>query len=241
MDRLKWLFRAWRYRLKLERQEIRVLLNHLRPGDTAIDVGAHKGGYTYWMRSRVGKRGRVIAFEPQPVLAQRLQRLINTSGFKNVTVESQGVSSTSDTLTLRVPGTRTSPGASFESGVVQGGQSIAIPVTPLDDYAAAHGITQLRMIKCDAEGHELEVFKGAEGVLTRLRPLLLFECEVRHRASGRVDDVFDYLQGLGYQGQALARQGPLSLDQFDPERHQASPDQPDYINNFVFRPTEAQG
>ena len=30
------------------------------------------------------------------------------------------------------------------------------------------------------EGHELDTFRGAEGILTQDRPLLLFECEARH-------------------------------------------------------------
>ena len=64
-DRLKWTYRAWRYRQRLERQEIRLLLRHLAAGDVAVDVGAHKGAYTYWMRRAVGASGKVYAFNAQ--------------------------------------------------------------------------------------------------------------------------------------------------------------------------------
>ena len=42
------------------------------------------------------------------------------------------------------------------------------------------------------------------------------------------------LESLGYRGRALAADGPIPLSEFDAERHQASPDDPHYINNFLF-------
>lgn len=69
LGRIRWLFRAWRYRYRLERREITLLLQQLRPGDWAVDVGAHKGAYTYWMQRAAGATGQVFALEPQPLLA----------------------------------------------------------------------------------------------------------------------------------------------------------------------------
>lgn len=40
LQQLKWLYRALRYRYRLEPQEIRLLQRHLAAGDTAVDVGA---------------------------------------------------------------------------------------------------------------------------------------------------------------------------------------------------------
>ena len=45
----------------------------LSEGDRAVDVGANKGSYTFWMRRAVGAGGRVHAFEPQPELAAYLR------------------------------------------------------------------------------------------------------------------------------------------------------------------------
>ena len=52
---LRWIFRAWRYRLVIEKHEIQFMLNHLKLGYTAIDIGALKGAYNYWMAKYVGK------------------------------------------------------------------------------------------------------------------------------------------------------------------------------------------
>ena len=233
LDRLKWSYRAFRYRYRLERQESRRLLQHLDAGDSVVDVGAHQGAYTSWMHRAVGPAGKVYAFEPQPVLAERLRQLTSASAYDNVVVENLGLSSSRGSLVLNVPGDGTSPGASFEDGD-GGGRSYPVSVTTLDEYFDSGEARRVRLLKCDAEGHELEVFRGAQRLLTEARPCLLFECERRHRKSGRVDDVFSWLQALGYRGFFIDRGGPRDIEEFDPGKHQSSNDDPGYVNNFVF-------
>jgi FkbM family methyltransferase len=236
IQRLKWFYRAWRYRLKLERQEIAWLLDRLGPGDTAIDVGAHKGAYTYWMRRAVGPAGRVVAFEPQPDLAERLRDLVRTAEPQNVTVENMGLSSASGRLELKIPGRRSSPGASFEvtPDTLRPGHAVTVPVTTLDEFLASEPGLRIALIKCDTEGHELEVLRGAEKSLLRDCPALLIECEARHRRSGTPEEVFGYLARLGYRGWGLGRSGLFDIGEFDVGRHQVNPGHPDYVNNFCF-------
>ena len=233
MDKLRWIYRAWRYRLKLEKQEITCLRRLLRRGDTAVDVGAHKGAYTYWMLRRVGRRGKVYAFEPQPDLHEALMDLVPD---RNVIVENMGLSSKTGVLTLNVPSLHASPGASFEevAGRTAAEQSYPVQVTSLDEYFDGGETEQVRMIKCDAEGHELEVFRGAEILLRRQHPHLLFECETRHRGGGSVAEVFSWLSGLGYRGYFIAPDGLHSIGEFDPDVHQADNNAPNYVNNFLF-------
>jgi FkbM family methyltransferase len=236
MERLKWIYRAWRYRLKVEKQEIRSLFQHLDAGDTAVDIGAHKGAFTYWMRRCVGKSGTVYAFEPQPDLAGKLRQLAESSGFTNIVIENMGLSSKKGTLNLKVPGMKASPSASFEDteDTQFPGQSFPVEVTTLDQYFSGKSCGNIRLIKCDAEGHELEVFRGATQVLTTHHPYLLFECEARHRQGGSVEEVFEFLTDLGYLGSCLGRDGPFDIAGFDPAIHQSHIRDGDYINNFLF-------
>ena len=76
---LRWVFRAWKYRLKVEKHEIHFMLQNLKAGQSTIDIGAHKGAYTYWMSKYVGEMGQVFAFEPQPLLYKKLKNLIKIS------------------------------------------------------------------------------------------------------------------------------------------------------------------
>lgn len=236
--RLSWIYRAWRYRLKVERPEIACLLHRLAPGDTVVDIGAHKGAYTYWMHRAVGADGAVFAFEPQPTLAHRLEALVTASKYSNVTVENLGLSSTTGTLMLKLPHADGSPSASFENTAFTSHDSleISVLVSTLDAYFldrdAASG-KRIAFIKCDAEGHELEVFRGGRRLLSEHGPDLLFECEARHR-DGSVEAVFAFLHELGYEGRLLSRSGESPVADFDAKVHQADPESDDYVNNFLF-------
>lgn len=240
VDRLKLLHRAWRYRLRLDKREIRFLIAHLHKGDVAVDIGAHKGAYTYWMQKRVGRKGRVFAFEPQPDLAAYLRRaLISPRRPSNVVIENIGLSSTPGELTLYVPGAAPSPGASFELRGDAPQTAYTVRVDTLDNYFREHAnLTphhKIAFIKCDVEGHELEVFRGGESVLRTHRPTLLFECEQRHHPRDSIADVFSYIRQMDYTGFFFDGQGMSNISAFDPARHQRDP-RTNYVNNFLFLP-----
>jgi FkbM family methyltransferase len=235
-EKLFLLFRAWRYRYRLDRAEIHCMLRHLKPGAVAVDIGAHKGGYSYWMLHAVGKTGRVFAFEPQPALAQYLDRIRSLFHFDNYTLTNCGLSSAPGELKLSVPGNGVSPGASFEPGLLQGMQQThMVRVDTLDHFFSALPEVKIAFIKCDVEGHELEVFRGGEHILRSHRPVLMFECEERHHLRYTSQDVFDFLAGLGYRGEFFFRGKPYPIERLA-QLGQAGLGSPDYVNNFIFYP-----
>lgn len=232
------LFRAWRYRYKLDHAEISYLLKALKHGDVAVDIGAHKGGYSYWMLHAVGKHGRVFAFEPQPALAQYLLHIKTLFRFDNYTLNHCGLSSSPGEMHLAVPGSGVSPGASFEPGLLKGEQqSYLVRVDTLDHYFSSMSMVKIAFIKCDVEGHELEVFRGGEHILRTQQPILMFECEDRHHLRYSSQDVFDFLLGMGYRGYFFYRGVLHPLDQLTELGH-ATIDSPDYVNNFIFSPAD---
>ncbi len=233
-QRLRLIYRAWRYRFRKDPGEIALLRNLLASGDTALDIGAHKGAYTYWMQQAVGPAGRVFAFEPQPQLAKELVEVFRHSA--GVSVHPLGLSARPGRMTLHIPCGGPSPGASFEHGeCVEGLERVEVAVESLDHFFAAHSGRPVRFIKCDVEGHELEVFRGAKAILRDDRPTLLFECEQRHHRADSFTAVFDHLASLGYSGSCFLRRKLIPLAEFRPEQHQI-PGRAPYVNNFVFQP-----
>ena len=67
--------RALKARFRDQGAEIRALVEAIRPGEAAADVGAHKGAYLPWLSRAAGPDGRVYAFEPQPDLAAYLEKV----------------------------------------------------------------------------------------------------------------------------------------------------------------------
>jgi FkbM family methyltransferase len=232
-DTLRFHFRAWRYRYKLDSAEINFILRTLQPGDACVDIGAHKGGYTYWMRKAVGERGRVYSFEPQPALASYLRRMKGLLRMENVTLEECALSSEPGELMLSIPGSGPSPSATLEQGSNAAGTKQRVEVRTLDSYFASKRSTPVKFIKCDVEGHELDVFRGAEKLLRADKPVLLFECEERHHTRYSSRDVFDFLKGMGYHGFFFTRGALQPLREFSPQTHGRHGD-PQYVNNFVF-------
>jgi FkbM family methyltransferase len=232
-----YLWRAYRARFFRQAGEIRTVLATLRPGDTAVDVGAHKGRYIFWMRRAVGPTGRVVAFEPQPRLAAYLRDAGAALRWGNVAVRQAAVADTAGPATLHVPGARgVSAGASLDSAAYADGSPLhyACETTTLD--RELEGVARVRLIKVDAEGHELPVFRGAERLLRSQAPALLFECETRHLRRHTMGDVFAYLDALGYRGSFFAPTALRPLAEFDPAVHQRLGGPGPYCNNFLFLP-----
>jgi len=239
--RARFLLRAFKTRYRDQRTEIRAALDALQSGAQAVDVGAYKGSYLHWLRKAVGPQGRVFAFEPQPKLARYLEMMCAAMKWKNVRIYDRAVSDVVGRATLNVPGYDVSPGASLEQAVAGGTPCRAYEciVDTLDRHLQDAG--RIDFLKVDAEGHELQVFRGAAGVLSRFMPVILFECETRHLSKHSMQDVFSHLQNLGYQGEFFSPLGLRPLREFDPAVHQKSDserfwDALDYCNNFLFKP-----
>jgi FkbM family methyltransferase len=218
--------------------ELAVIRAHLRPGDIACDIGANKGSFIWWLSRWVGN-GRVVAFEPQPELAGYLSSICRVMGLHNVTVEAKAVYSQSGHHDLFVPAGH-QPGASLvhRAAEAESFTVLSVPVVALDDYFNEND--RVALLKIDVEGAELGVLKGAERILRRHGPLLIFECENRHLAPGTVDEVFSWLEALGYEGSFVCRHRLLPLSEFDARIHQRQGGEwfwksKDYCNNFVFR------
>jgi FkbM family methyltransferase len=143
----------------------------LEPGDTFLDVGANGGGMTALACGIVDGSGAVFAVEPQPHLAALVRQTLDLNAphgrvFETAAGERSGVA------TLAVPVGR-SGSATLSSSAT--GDRIEVNVTRLDELLGEMGERQVKLLKIDVEGHELAALKGAEQLLQRLRPTILFE------------------------------------------------------------------
>lgn len=237
VERKKLVLRANKYKNKEDRGGIAYLLNTVRRGHIVFDIGAHKGGYLYFMRQQVGTKGNVYAFEPQQLLYQYLQKIKTTLHWANVTVESFAVSDAEGEATLYVPynhGRESSPGAtiidSLQGTLIQ--RTEPVTTIALDIYCIYNDIKP-SFLKIDVEGNELKVFRGAEKLLKYHKPRILFECEARHVGKEQLFETLDRLKNLGYKGYFICGEEKLPLSQFQVEKYQA-PDSGTYCNNFIF-------
>jgi FkbM family methyltransferase len=152
------------------------ILNHLRAGDTFVDVGASVGYYSVVAAAIVGPHGRVVAIEPIPETYELLRVNMALNGLGNVTPVAKASWARRGTVTLTVP--RAYYGLASAS-TPRVGRKVPVEAAPLDDLTS--GLPSVQVLKVDAEGAELEVLEGATETLAKTRFVVL---EVtQHRAS----------------------------------------------------------
>ncbi len=195
-EKLHMVHRCWRLRFKSEVPDIRFIREADLAGSTLIDIGANKGVFSIYMSRAAGPRGKLLAFEAQPELGDHLRNVKESFALDNMTIVNKGLSSRPGILTLR----RSEAGsgaASFHNKAAASLDAIEVPVITLDDYIRERRVGRVSFIKCDVEGHELEVFRGARMLLERDMPTLLFEC---HDSEAERGELFSFLTRLGYEG-----------------------------------------
>ncbi len=235
LDKVKWVSRAWRYRLRIEKHEIGFLIKNLKPGQVAVDIGAHKGAYTYWMSKCVGHSGKVFSFEPQPLLYKRLREVIKFSKIDNIFLYPIAFSAFRGKNNLIIPNGNQSPSASIDRDMKPNDTKIEINTTTLDEFFYNKKIS-VDYLKCDVEGHELEVFRNNVKFFDYCRPIISVESEARHCGEDKVLELFAFFKEIKYDGYFYKRNNIRSIKYFSIYDYQLDPNKIIYINNFIFLP-----
>jgi FkbM family methyltransferase len=198
---------------RYEEQEIDFARRVLRPGDTAVDAGAHIGFFTVQMAAAVGATGHVYAFEPFDGNADLLERSVAENRFENrVTVQRAAVGAAAGSATLTFPVETLNSGGAYllrdATAPLAGNRKKEVPLVALDALDIRRPV---RFIKMDVEGAEPQVLRGAARILEKDRPVILSELHATQlqRASGITADQFlTQLHAHGYRAHAIENGKP---------------------------------
>jgi FkbM family methyltransferase len=137
---------------------------------TVLDVGANVGSYSALLKE-ICPSARIWAFEPHPSTFRQLSELAASIGF---TAFNMGLSDSSGSANLYdYAGNDTgtgSPHASLHRGVIEDlhnarSASIEVEVGTVDEVLCSQQIHHLNLLKIDAEGHELQILRGASNAI----------------------------------------------------------------------------
>ena len=163
----------------------------LRPGMTAIDIGANLGIFSMAMARAVGAAGRVYAYEPTSETRARLEKSKAINGAENIVVVGSALSDTEREGRIVF-------GASSELnrlGDDADGMGEAVHLTSLDLERRRHGWGEIDFIKMDAEGEELKIIAGGRSVFEAGSPVVMFEIRSETGYEPRIAQEFE---ALGY-------------------------------------------
>jgi len=162
----------------------KLILGRLKPGDVFVDVGANIGFYSLRARRRVGPGGRVIAFEPNPVILRRLRRNLELNEANGrVEVFDVALGDENGTATLYSSAQASHGESSLRDQGWHTVETCSIDVRKLDELAAGANIARIDFLKIDVEGAEKLVFVGAAETIRKCVPSILLE--VNSRAAAR--------------------------------------------------------
>lgn len=160
--------------------EVSVLRGFLRPGDTAIDIGANIGDLTVPMSRLVGPEGRVYAIESHSETYQVLCANLALNGIRNTKPVNCFIADAPDVETGGEWGTYGYVSKTWGASIV-----------PLD----ALGVASCALIKIDVDGKELEVLRSGAELIGRCRPVLYFENDQKNASPA----LLGHAAGLGYE------------------------------------------
>ena len=223
---LYWRIRAWRGWIRGER-ELRLLKHLVDPRRNAVDAGANKGVYSYYL-SRYAKH--CYAYEPNPKVRAILARCTRGA---NVTVSGAALSDKAGVATMMLPMRRGRPAnqtGSLRTDLVGRMEHLALEVETrrLD----GEQVGDVGFIKIDVEGYERQTIEGARQTIARCRPTLLVEIDEKNSAE-KPEAVIAWIESLGYAAYCLNAGVLASAKRVDLADELA---QGRFINNFVFLP-----
>ena len=150
--------------------EIAWLRSQSKQGSTAIDVGAYCGSYALIMAALCGRRGSVVAFEPDPYAREVLFRNIELNpGIRKPVIESFACSDRLGKATLFSRGGNSQSSlarSAVEFSQEHSSERIDVDITTLDAYIVNNQLPPPDCVKIDAEGAEIRILMGATGVLS---------------------------------------------------------------------------
>ena len=202
-------FARWRHpheREKVVTQEsVDALLAFLRPGDVAIDIGAHTGDSTLPMALAVGRAGTVFALEPNPYVFKVL--------------ELNAALNPSCTHIVPLPFAAMPEDGEFEfeysdEGYCNGGFHQSISAWTHGHFSklrvegrnllaylratAPDALPKVRFVKIDTEGFDRAVARTLADLLKTARPYVKTEI-YKHMPADERAGYFDDLKRLGYR------------------------------------------
>lgn len=176
----------------------------LKPGDTFVDLGGNEGWYSLIAAKSVGPTGRVLCVEPQERLWPVILRNAHLNDYHQIELVPVAVGEDKEAEIALAPAVNT--GAS--SMAVKGGwrrmlrRHQRVLMRPLSAIVDDRRIAQVKLLKIDIEGYELNALRSGEKLLRekRFEHVLMEFHDAELQALGQSrEEIFSLFKTHGYR------------------------------------------
>jgi len=145
--------------------------NVVKEGDVVLDLGANVGYYSLLAARLIGEKGKVYAFEPEPVNYSLLLKNIELNGYDNIVAVQKAVSNVAGKVRLFLDKKDTGAHTIYQPDDER--EFTEVESVILDDFFKdkEHPIN---VIKMDVEGAEMAAFSGMARIIRESENLKMF-------------------------------------------------------------------
>ncbi len=182
-----------------------------------LDIGAHVGIYTLVAAQRA-PTAKIFAFEPVPLVYERLSCHLSINHAENVTCVHAAVADDRGQSLIFHPADRPDTVGSRDvdhctTRADGPWRCDIVPTVDVDSFVDSTKIQNVDLVKIDVEGSEAEVLTGMNRVLRRDRPTIMCEVLPGGWATSESGEAIDHLlSSLGYHFYLLTRDGPVERE-----------------------------
>ncbi|MEX2641096.1 MAG: FkbM family methyltransferase [Balneolales bacterium] len=174
-------------------------------GKTIYDLGGYIGILTLYFAKTVGKSGRVIVYEPNPVNFEKIKNNLSLNGFDHTGLYpiALGAKKGKAKLAFRRSGTATgSLQEHIKTDILNEEKSMVIDVEvdTLDNQIRNNSLAKPDFVKIDVEGMELDVLLGMQETIKKDKPQIYIEIHGNSTARkiDNAEQVIGFLISYGY-------------------------------------------
>ncbi len=203
----------------------------VNPGDICIDIGANIGSYSFLMAGSANSKGKIFAFEPNPVLHKLLVDSVKMNNASNfIFIDNRAVYKKSgEILKFYLSDNPRNTGTSslVNHGVFVCEENwIQIETVTLTDHFRVNSIEKSKIVKIDVERGELEVLQGMLELLQEGRiDYILLEQLAGSKSQ-------ELLQSMAYEGWLIDEKRKILIDINSVEL--------DFFGNYLFASKEVR-
>ena len=184
-----------------EADESKMMLKLIKPGDVVFDIGANIGWHTLSILLSC-KGTSVYSFEPIKSSYQYLLKNLKLNGQNTDKIYNIGFSDTNKTVNFYFDIKNAT--ASSMANLRENNDTVMeeCVVKRLDDFVRSMpSLAKLDFIKCDVEGAELFVFKGAIEVVKKYKPIIFSEMlrKWSKKFGYHPNDIIEFFRDIEYE------------------------------------------
>jgi len=136
-----------------------------------VDVGANIGYYTVLLADKVGKNGKVYAFEPDIINFEILEKNIKANNLENVVAINVAVGSKNETKILYKSEENLGDHKLYNDQFLMSNVQ-KTKIIKLDEYLINQKVD---LLKIDTQGWEPAVIEGTKKTIEKYKPIIFFE------------------------------------------------------------------